>query len=141
MPHMTFCVNRSCLKINKVFFFFSLGYRGSFKIRSSSLSLAPFLWVISDFVFLTCQDFCFPSGSTAFSLSRLHEHTHLDKHTLRRTPLDEGSVRRRDLYRQHTTLTTDIHTPGGFEPAIPPTERPQTARPLGFHWSRYRRVI
>ena len=48
-------------------------------------------------------------------------------HTLGRTPLDEGSVRRRDLY-----LTThNIHKrhplpPAGFEPAIPASERRQT---------------
>ena len=26
------------------------------------------------------------------------DHTHLDTHTLGRTPLDEGSARRKDLY-------------------------------------------
>jgi hypothetical protein len=48
--------------------------------------------------------------------------------TLGRTPLDEWSARRRDLY-----LTThNIHKRqtsmllAGFEPAIPPSERPQT---------------
>jgi hypothetical protein len=47
---------------------------------------------------------------------------------LSRTPLYEGSVRRRDVY-----LTTqngdDRHTsvpPAGFEPAIPASEQPQT---------------
>jgi hypothetical protein len=48
--------------------------------------------------------------------------------TLGRTPLDEGSARRRDLY-----LTThNVHKrqtsmpPVGFEPAIPANEWPQT---------------
>ena len=42
------------------------------------------------------------------------------RHTiLGRTPLDESSARRRDLY-----LTT--YPPAGFEPAIPTSERPQT---------------
>jgi hypothetical protein len=36
--------------------------------------------------------------------------------TLGRTPLNERSARRRDLYlTTHTTLTTDIHAPGGIQ--------------------------
>ena len=57
------------------------------------------------------------------SRSRSFRHT-----TLGRTPLDEGSARRRDLY-----LTThNIHKrqtsmpPAGFEPVIPASERPQS---------------
>ena len=53
-------------------------------------------------------------------------HTHT--HTLGRTSLDEGSVRRRDLYLT-THKTHNGHTsmtPAGFEPAIPASERPQT---------------
>jgi len=53
-------------------------------------------------------------------------HTHT--HTLGRTPLDEGSAPRRDLY-----LTTHNNQkrqtsmpPAEFEPAIPATERLQT---------------
>jgi hypothetical protein len=43
--------------------------------------------------------------------------------TLRRSPLDEGSARIRDLYLQYTT--NKRHAPG-FEPATPAGERPQT---------------
>ena len=49
------------------------------------------------------------------------------KHTLDRTPPNEGSARRRDLY-----LTQDIHKrqtsmlPAGLEPTIPASEWPQT---------------
>jgi len=53
---------------------------------------------------------------------------HYDTHTVGRTPLDEWSARRRDLY-----LTThNIHkrqtsnSRGGFEPEIPASERRQT---------------
>ena len=53
---------------------------------------------------------------------------HTRRTTVGRTPRDEGSVRRRDLY-----LTThNIHkrqtsmSPAGFERAIPASERPQT---------------
>ena len=59
-----------------------------------------------------------------------HSDTHhtQTRTTLGRTPLNEWLARRRDLY-----LTThNIHkrqtsmSPGGFEPAIPASERPQT---------------
>ena len=47
--------------------------------------------------------------------------------TLSRTPLDEWPARRRDLYltthntqKRHTSMS-----PGGFEPAVPTSERPQ----------------
>jgi len=49
--------------------------------------------------------------------------------TLGRTPLDEGSAQRGDLYvtahNTHTDRQTDMPT-AGFEPAIPASERPQT---------------
>jgi hypothetical protein len=53
------------------------------------------------------------------------EITHTD--TLARTPLDEGSAGRRDLYltTKHPQ-ETDIHTSAGFEPTIPASEWPQT---------------
>jgi hypothetical protein len=54
-----------------------------------------------------------------------HTQTHT---TLRRTPLDQGSARRTDLYL--TTLITHMRQTSmplaGFEPTIPTSERPQT---------------
>jgi hypothetical protein len=53
---------------------------------------------------------------------------HIRNTTLCRTPLDEGSARRRDLY----LTTQNIHKretsmpPAGFEPTNPASERPQT---------------
>ena len=48
--------------------------------------------------------------------------------TLSRTPLEEGSVRRRDLYlTTHNTYKRQTSmTPAGFEPTIPARERQQT---------------
>ena len=45
-----------------------------------------------------------------------------------RTPLDEGSARRRDLYlKTHNTDKRQTSmAPAGFEPAIPAGDRPQT---------------
>ena len=43
---------------------------------------------------------------------------------LGRTALDEGSVRRRDLYL--TTLATNIHATAAFEPRVSASEWPQT---------------
>jgi hypothetical protein len=54
-----------------------------------------------------------------------HTQTHT---TVGRTPLDEGSARRRDLYLTTQTLTRDKHPcpPVGFKPTIPASARPQT---------------
>ena len=48
--------------------------------------------------------------------------------TTGRTPLDEWSARRRDLYltTQNTHRRQNIHAPVGFEPATPANERSQT---------------
>jgi hypothetical protein len=57
-----------------------------------------------------------------FSLDHTQTHT-----TFGRTPLDEGSARRRDLYLTTQTLykrQTSI-PPVGFEPTIPTCARPQ----------------
>jgi hypothetical protein len=60
----------------------------------------------------------------------VHMHTHSDTrtHTIGRTPLDEGSARRRDLHlTTHNTDKTETSIPPkGFEPAIPASEQPQT---------------
>jgi hypothetical protein len=47
--------------------------------------------------------------------------------TFGRTPLDEWSTRRRNLYlTTNNTHKTGIYAPAGFEPPIPTSERPQT---------------
>ena len=67
------------------------------------------------------------------SLSRLQIHTHTHTHTqtqttLVKTPLDEWSVRRRELYlTTHNTHNRQTTMPSaGIEPAIPLNEHPQT---------------
>ena len=52
-----------------------------------------------------------PQWGMASSFMRFLDHTQR-RTTVGRTPLDEWSARRRDLYL--TTLTTDIHAPGGI---------------------------
>jgi hypothetical protein len=54
--------------------------------------------------------------------------THIRHTTLGRTPLDEWSARRRDLYlTTHNTHKRQTSMPPvGFEPAIPAREQPQT---------------
>jgi len=44
------------------------------------------------------------------SRSMTHTHTHIG-----RTPVDREWVRRRAYTWQHTTLTADIHVPGGIQ--------------------------
>jgi hypothetical protein len=51
---------------------------------------------------------------------------HIQGHTtVSRTPLDEGSARRRELYLTTLTIETSM-PPAGFEPPIPAIERLQT---------------
>ena len=63
------------------------------------------------------------AGHGRLILEVYHTKSHT---TVGRTPLEEGSLSRRDLY-----LTHNIHKrqtfmlPAGFEPAIPPSDRPQ----------------
>jgi hypothetical protein len=58
-----------------------------------------------------------------FALDHPQAHT-----TVSRTPLDEGSARRRDLYLTIQTLykRRTYMPPVGFEPTIPASARPQT---------------
>jgi len=60
----------------------------------------------------------------ASSFTRFLDHTQR-RTTVSRTPRDECSPRRRDLYLTHVALTTDIHARVGFEPTISAGERPQ----------------
>jgi hypothetical protein len=43
-----------------------------------------------------------------------YTRSHSAKHTLDRTPLDEGSALRRDFYYTQHTSETDIHAPAGI---------------------------
>jgi hypothetical protein len=60
--------------------------------------------------------------------SRFNGHTHLRHTTVGRTPLDEGSARRRDLYlTTHNTYKRQTSMPPvGFEPTILVSKRPKT---------------
>jgi hypothetical protein len=77
--------------------------------------------------FCFCLWRCGPTRARAFSFMRFPDHT--QRHTiLGRTPLDEWSARRRDLYLT-TNNTHKRHTfmpPAGFEPTISAGARPQT---------------
>jgi len=74
--------------------------------------------------FLWC---CDPALVMASSFLRFLDHT-LRRTTVGRTPLDEWSARRRDLYltthNSHKRQTSML--PVGFEPTISAGERPQT---------------
>jgi hypothetical protein len=72
-------------------------------------------------------------GLIIIEASRSHRHT-----TLGRTPLEEWSARRRDLYLTTQTLTTDRHpSPGGIRTRNPSmrTAADPRPRPRG-HWHR-----
>jgi len=75
--------------------------------------------------------FCFwhdsPQWARASTFTRFLDHTQR-RTTLGRTPLDELSARRRNLYlTTHDTLNRQTSMPpAGLEPTIPASERPQT---------------
>ena len=70
---------------------------------------------------------CDPTRVMASSFLRFLDHTQR-RTTVGRTPLDEWSARRRNLYlTTHNTHNTQISMPPvGFEPTISAGERPQT---------------
>jgi len=70
---------------------------------------------------------CGPTRTKASSFSRFLDHTQR-RITVGRTPLDEWSARRRDLYlTTHNTHNRQTSMPlVGFEPTISAGERPQT---------------
>ena len=66
-----------------------------------------------------------PNAATASSFMRFIDHIQR-RTTVGGTPLDEWSIRRRDLY---LTIHNNHNKPAaGFEPTISAGERPQTAR-------------
>ena len=70
---------------------------------------------------------CGPRRAMASSFKRFLDHTQR-RTTVSRTPLDEWSARRRDLYlTTHNTHNKQTSMPpAGFEPTISTGERPQT---------------
>ena len=68
-----------------------------------------------------------PKWATTYSFLGFLDHTQR-RTTVGRTPLDEWSARRRDLYlTKHNTHNRQISMPPvGFEPTISAGERPQT---------------
>jgi len=70
---------------------------------------------------------CDPKRVMASSFLRFQDHTQR-RTTVSRTPLDEWSARRRDLYltKQNTHNKQTSIPPVGFEPTISAGERPQT---------------
>jgi len=78
----------------------------------------------NDMFFLWRRD---PTWVMTFSFLRFLDHTQR-RTTVGRTPLDEWSARRRDLYlTTHNTHNKQISMPRvGFQPTISAGERPQT---------------
>ena len=112
-------------------FYFSLGYRGPFKIRPSRSSLPPFLWVISDFVFLTGQEF--------FSPQWLHSLLIVEAsrtHSLRQAHTREGPSGRGIGPSQRpppTTYNTHNRHPCPQGDSNPQSQQVSGRRPRG-HW-------
>ena len=84
---------------------------------------SPFSFIRTFFFLWRCD----PTRVMASSFLRFLDHTQL-RLTVGRTPLDEWSARRRDLYvTTHNTHNRQTSMPPvGFEPTISAGERPQT---------------
>ena len=93
-----------------------------FPIHYSSISWPYVVWFADCFLWR-----CDPTRAMASSFLRFLEHTQR-RTTVGRTPLDEWSSRRRDLYlTTHNTHNRQTSMPSvGFEPTISASERPQT---------------
>jgi hypothetical protein len=76
-----------------------------------------------------------PVAGLTSSFSRFLDHTQR-RATVRRTPLDEWSIRRRDLYLPtHNTHNRQTSMPPvGFEPTISAGERPKTYAYWNWHF-------
>ena len=75
-------------------------------------------------ILLVAQHTYLGVGRLTVEISRLHTQTYTDTHG--RNPLDEGSVRRGDLYLPTRNIHIKTSIPQvGFEPTIPASERPQ----------------
>ena len=81
-------------------------------------------WLLEEFFFLWR---CDPTRVMASSFFMFLDHTQR-RTTVGRTPLDEWSARRRDLYvTTHNTHNRETSMPPvGFEPTVSAGERPQT---------------
>jgi hypothetical protein len=101
---------------------------------SASMNISTFIY--DDFFFFQLRNS--PQWASVSSLSRLHDHTQTHN-TVGRTPLDEWSAVRRDVYQTtHNIHMRHASVPlAGFEPAIPSKWTPGDAslRPRG-HWDR-----
>jgi hypothetical protein len=90
-------------------------------IRQVYVSLS----IIARLIFSTAQQPLMSQDLLIIEVSRSHTFKHT---ALGRTPLDEWSARRRDLYltTHNTHKRQTFMPPAGFEPTIPASERPQT---------------
>jgi hypothetical protein len=101
----------------------------------SCLHLNTFSTFLSSFLVLPSSTYLFTVGVEGFVISCDHNQAHT---TVGRTPVDEESARRRDLYLTAQTLyKTNIHAPGGIRTRD--TSKRSAAdlglRPRG-HWDR-----
>jgi len=99
-------------------------------IRMVLLQCCPFLHVSyqnKPFHFISILWLCGPTRARPSSFFWFLDHTQ-QRTIVGRTPLDEWSAWRRDLYltTQNTHKRRTSLPPTGFEPTIPAGERPQT---------------
>ena len=107
---------------------------------SNTVATWGWLRVLVEICFFVCIWSHSPQWAVASSFTRFLDHTQR-RTTVGRTPLDEWSARRRDLYlKTHNTHNRQTSMPlVGFEPTISAGERSQTYaldRAATGTWSR-----
>jgi hypothetical protein len=91
-----------------------MDFPGDVYLRPKHVSLNFLSFLLS----LTSSIYCSCGGLLVHLITLKETHTH--KHTLGRTPLEEGSARRSDLYLTTHTVTTDGHPcPNGIRSRNP----------------------
>ena len=96
-------VNRNSRKVISVILVYFIPFQHEMRPNFLALLIFFFLWR------------CGPTCAMVSSFLRFLDHTQR-RITVGRTPLDEWSARRRDLYltTHNTQQRTDIHAPGGI---------------------------
>jgi hypothetical protein len=112
------------LKDSPSFVSLVIWYDVLFPINNLSITMQSKIFSLH-FVLLPSSTYLFTAGVEGFSFALDHTQTHT---TLGRTPLHEGSARRRDLYLTTQTLyKRQTSMPlVGFDPTIPASASPQT---------------
>ena len=121
------CASSNCTRITGDEKGTNQGTLWSQKFGTVKITFHSERWSLVPFFLFVCYCRDIPQWAMASSFTRFLDHTQR-RTTVVRTPLDEWSDRRRDLYLiTHNTHNRQTSMPPvGFEPTTPAGQRPQT---------------